>query len=92
MTQTKRFGLPGVQMAITFHALNLIAYLEKPFEGPTIGEEGALRASSFSSACNIYVCMVITFSKSVDQPGKAANPTRDQLNREIDIFSVTVHA
>ena len=28
------------------------------------------------------VCMVITFSKSKDQPGKVANPARGQLNRE----------
>ena len=29
-----------------------------------------------------YVCMVITYSKSKDQPGKVANPARGQLNRE----------
>ena len=28
------------------------------------------------------VCMVITDSKSKDQPGKVANPARGQLNRE----------
>ena len=28
------------------------------------------------------VCMVITYSKSKDQPGKVANPARSQLNRE----------
>ena len=28
-----------------------------------------------------YVCMVITYSKSKDQPGKVANPARGQLNR-----------
>ena len=27
------------------------------------------------------VCMVITYSKSMDQPGKVANPARGQLNR-----------
>ena len=30
----------------------------------------------------MYVCMVITYSKSMDQPGKGANPARGQLNRE----------
>ena len=30
----------------------------------------------------MYVCMVITYSKSKDQPGKVANPARGQLNRE----------
>ena len=29
--------------------------------------------------------MVITYSKSKDQPGKVANPARGQLNRENDI-------
>ena len=27
--------------------------------------------------------MVMTYSKSLDQPGKVANPARGQLNREI---------
>ena len=31
------------------------------------------------------VCMAITFSKSMDQPGKVTNPARGQLNREINI-------
>ena len=31
---------------------------------------------------SMYVCMVITCSKSMDQPGKVANPARGQLNRE----------
>ena len=29
--------------------------------------------------------MVITYSKSMDQPGKVANPARGQLNREHNI-------
>ena len=29
----------------------------------------------------IYVCMVITYSKGKDQPGKVANPARGQLDR-----------
>ena len=35
-----------------------------------------------------YVCMVITYSKSMDQPGKVANPARGQLNRENEYFFV----
>ena len=31
---------------------------------------------------SIDVSMVITYSKSMDQPGKVANPARGQLNRE----------
>ena len=30
----------------------------------------------------MYVFMIITYSKSMDQPGKVANPARGQLNRE----------
>ena len=37
-------------------------------------------------------CMVITYSKSKDQPGKVANPARGQLNRENDYFPVPVRA
>ena len=36
-------------------------------------------------------CMVITYNKGKDQPGKVANPTRGQLNREID-FSLSPFA
>ena len=32
-----------------------------------------------------YVCMVTTYSKSMDQPGQVANPARGQLNREMKI-------
>ena len=36
-----------------------------------------------------YVCMYgHTYSKSVDQPGKAVNPARGQLNREKEYFPV----
>ena len=37
-----------------------------------------------------YVCMVITYSKSMDQPGKVANPARGQLNREDEYFPLPV--
>ena len=40
----------------------------------------------------MYVCMVITLSKSKDQPGKVANPARGQLNRENGCFPVPVRA
>ena len=30
----------------------------------------------------MYVCMVITYSKRKDQPGKVANAARGQLNRQ----------
>ena len=28
------------------------------------------------------ICVVVTYSKSMDQPGKVANPARGQLNRK----------
>ena len=34
----------------------------------------------------MYVCMFITYCKSMDQPGKVANPARGQLNRENEYF------
>ena len=40
----------------------------------------------------MYVCMVITYSKSMDQPGKVANPARGQLNRENEYSRVPVRA
>ena len=39
-----------------------------------------------------YVCIVITYSKSMDQPGKVANPARGQLNREDGYSPVRVRA
>ena len=36
--------------------------------------------------------MVITYSKSKDQPDKVANPARGQLNRENEYFPVPVRA
>ena len=38
------------------------------------------------------VCMVITQSKGMDQPGKVANPARGQLNRKNEYFPVPVRA
>ena len=42
--------------------------------------------SSVTERVCMYLCMVITYSKSMDQPGKVANPARGQLNRENDIL------
>ena len=33
-----------------------------------------------------------TYSKSMDQPGKVANPARGQLNKEHDFFPARVRA
>ena len=40
----------------------------------------------------MYVCMVITYSKSMGQPGKVASPARGQLNRKNEYFPVRVRA
>ena len=42
--------------------------------------------------CSMYICMVITYSKGKDQPGKVANPARGQLNRNNEYFPVPVRA
>ena len=36
--------------------------------------------------------IVITYSKSEDEPGKVANPARGQLNTENDFFPIPVRA
>ena len=40
----------------------------------------------------MYVCMVITYKQSMDQPGKVANTARGQLNRENQYSPVPVRA
>ena len=48
-----------------------------------------------SARCShtMYVCMYgHTSSKSMDQPGKVANPARGQMNRENEYFPVRVRA
>ena len=53
---------------------------------------GPVIYSFYATVC-MYVCMVITYSKSsMDQPGKVANPDRGQLNRENESFPVSVRA
>ena len=41
----------------------------------------------------MYVCMYgLTYSKSMDQPGKVASHARGQLNRKNEYFPVRVRA
>ena len=40
----------------------------------------------------VSVCLCVCVLKSMDQPGKVANPARSQLNRETFIFPVPVRA
>ena len=36
-----------------------------------------------TSVVGMYVCMAITYSKIMDQPGEVANLTRSELNRTV---------
>ena len=40
----------------------------------------------------MYICMVITYSKSMNQSGKVANPARGRLRRENEYSPVRVRA
>ena len=51
-----------------------------------------LEFNQINNEPDMYVCIVITYSKSMDQPGKVANPPRGQLNRENEFFPVPVRA
>ena len=44
------------------------------------------------SYINIILLYGHTYSKSMDQPGKVANPVRGRLNRENEYFPVRVRA
>ena len=41
---------------------------------------------------NIHICMVITYSRSKDQPGKVTSRAGDQLNGGKQYFPVPVRA
>ena len=49
-------------------------------------------AARLKACAATTVCMVITYSKCIDQPGKVANPVRGQLNRENEYFPVRVRS
>ena len=51
-----------------------------------------LRTNLGTEDTSMYVCMVITYSKGNDQPGKVANPACSQLNREREYVPVPVRA
>ena len=49
-------------------------------------------AASTTELLRMYVCMVITYSKSKDQPGKVAKPAHGQLNKENGNISLSPFA
>ena len=53
---------------------------------------GCTTVARIGRAHCMYVCMVITYSKSMDQPDKVANHARGQLNRENIYSPVCVRA
>ena len=67
---------------------------EPNFRPPGILHVRPCLICGFTSDDWVYdvLCMVITYSKSMDKPGKVANPARGQLNREHEYFSVPVRA
>ena len=52
----------------------------------------ARTGTGYSMCVCTYVCMVITYKQSTDQPGKVADFARGQLNRENEFFPVPVRA
>ena len=64
-------------------------YIPKAGGGGGGGEEGRVTIDEDGDMC---VCMVITYIKSMDQPGKVTNPARGQLTRENEYFPVRVRA
>ena len=50
------------------------------------------REEFFSSQPTWYARMVMTYGKSMDQPGKIANPARGQQNRQHEYSPVSVRA
>ena len=61
------------------------------FSTLTIGTMEICDTESIGGLCSLRVWSHI-YSKSMDQPGKVANPARGQLNRENGHFSVPVRA
>ena len=60
--------------------LNL--HRDKNSQGENRGEMIQISVITGRTAISQYVCMIVTYSKCEDQPGKVANPARGQLNRE----------
>ena len=60
------------------------AGLGRPSSGflAMLGLSGCVILCRTEQRLTMYVCMVITYSKGKDQPGKVANPARGQLIRE----------
>ena len=60
--------------------------------GEYTGSTPAFSATHHAAQREVRVYMLITFSKSKDQPDKVASPARGQLNRENEYLSLLVRA
>ena len=59
----------------------------------TLGQQYNVGEKPTVKLYSMYVCLYgHSYSKSMDQPGKVANPARGQLNRENEYFPVRVRA
>ena len=60
---------------------------------PPYDMRSSLMCGAKEKVQSMHVCMYgHTHSKSMDQPGKVANPARGQLSRENEYFPVRVRA
>ena len=77
----------------------MVTSLRRPAGGVPLSPASSESPVFFFGLCGVqgdivcmYARMVITYSKSMDQPGKVTNPARGQLNRENEYFPVPVRA
>ena len=71
---------------------HLLFSTETNIQIPTVNNASHIVLLIDTTQYSMYVCMVITYSKSMDQSGKVANPARCQLNREKENFPVLLRA
>ena len=77
---------------------NYLLFIREPCDmmeyEPCVGAKLVIACvgSPFTRDCFSYRMHGHTYSKSMDQPGKVANPACGQLNRENEYFPVYVRA
>ena len=60
--------------------------------GEYTGSTPAFSANHHDAQREVRVCVLTTFIKSKDQPGKVASPARGQLNKKKEYFYLLVCA
>ena len=71
----KSYGIQSVHIYIR----NILQYRPR---SPLSMANPMVKWHTYLSPYVLYLCIVITYSKSMDQPRKVANPARRQLNRK----------